>query len=375
MKIENSKPFWYNVFAENTIPPRKEEVLMQKIVSVSCPKCNNSQKLYRYGKDKFGNQKYQCRKCFHQFAPDRPVTRAGGLLPPEKRKYPSCPRCGKATFLHHDYDFYTNYRCCDKKCNHSIFVPKPTAISAPSMSKLFGKTDFKRMRYPVHVILMALSMFYLGKNSFRNIALILRIVNNIKVSHTTVSNWCKQFAPLFHNISLELVPLLDFDSDEWHADETVVKVLGKKHYIWFIVDSETRFVLGFHLSPYRNSPQAFTLFDSVKDLGNPNSLVTDRYSAYKIPARSVLDVKHIRVKSFKDDVSNNLIECFNKQFKAWYKTKQGFNSYECANNLISMFVFFFNFVRPHSALSNLTPARVAGLSLSKKQKQRFLLVA
>jgi hypothetical protein len=32
-----------------------------------------------------------------------------------------------------------------------------------SMSKQFGKTDFKRMRYPVHVILMALSMFYLGK--------------------------------------------------------------------------------------------------------------------------------------------------------------------------------------------------------------------
>ena len=243
------------------------------------------------------------------------------------------------------------------------------------MSKLFGKTDFKRMRYPAHVILMALSMFYLGKSSFRNIALILRTVNNIKVSHTTISNWCKQFAPLFHNISLELVPLLNFNSDEWHADETVVKILGKKHYIWFIVDSETRFVLGFHLSPHRNSPQAFSLFDSVKNLGNPNSLVTDRYSAYKVPAKSVLGVNHIRVESFKDDISNNLIECFNKQFKAWYKTKQGFNSYESANNLISMFIFFFNFVRPHSALSNLTPAQVAGLSLSKKEKQRFLLVA
>jgi transposase-like protein len=243
------------------------------------------------------------------------------------------------------------------------------------MSKLFGKTDFKRMRYPVNIILMALSMFYLGKNSFRNIALILRIVNNIKVSHTTISNWCKQFAPLFQNISLELVPMLNFDSDEWHADETVVKILGKKHYIWFIVDSETRFVLGYHLSPNRNSPQAFTLFDSVKDLGKPNALVTDRYSAYKVPAKSVLNVDHIRVESFKDDISNNLIECFHKQFKAWYKTKQGFNSYESANNLISMFVFFFNFVRPHSALSDLTPAQVAGLSLSKKEKQRFLLVA
>ena len=48
----------------------------------------------------------------------------------------------------------------------------------------------------------------------------------------------------------------------------------------------------------------------------------------------------------KDDISNNLIECFNKQFKAWYKTKQGFSSFESANNLISLFVFFFNFVRP-----------------------------
>ena len=370
--MRTPNPLWYNVFAEKQIPPRKEEVLMQKIIPASCPKCNNSQKLYRYGKDKFGNQKYQCRQCFHQFAPDTLNARVGE---PSSRKYPSCPRCNKATFLHHDYDFYSNYRCCDKKCNHSLFVPKPTALSTPSMSKLFGKTDFKRMRYPAHVILMALSMFYLGKSSFRNIALILRTVNNIKVSHTTISNWCKQFAPLFHNISLELVPLLNFNSDEWHADETVVKILGKKHYIWFIVDSETRFVLGFHLSPHRNSPQAFSLFDSVKNLGNPNSLVTDRYSAYKVPAKSVLGVNHIRVESFKDDISNNLIECFNKQFKAWYKTKQGFNSYESANNLISMFIFFFNFVRPHSALSNLTPAQVAGLSLSKKEKQRFLLVA
>jgi len=256
-----------------------------------------------------------------------------------------------------------------------MFVPKPTAISAPSMSKLFGKTDFKRMRYPVHTIIMALSMFYLGKNSFRNIALILRIANNIKVSHTTISNWCKNFAPMFQNISIQLVPLLDFNSDEWHTDETVVKINGIKHYIWFIVDSETRFVLGFHLSPHRDSPQAFSLLNSVKDMGKPSSVVSDRYSAYKVPVKSVLKVNHIRVESFNDDISNNLIECFNKQFKAWYKTKQGFHSFDCANNLISMFVFFFNFVRPHSALNNLTPAQVAGLNLNKNQKQRFLLAA
>lgn len=83
-----------------------------------------------------------------------------------------------------------------------MFVAKPTSILPASMSKLIGKTNFKHMRYPVHIIISALSMFYLGKDSFRNIALILRIVNNIKVSHTTVGNWCKKFAPLFNNLAL-----------------------------------------------------------------------------------------------------------------------------------------------------------------------------
>jgi putative transposase len=345
---------------------------MQKSVSFSCPKCNNAHYFYRYGRDSEGYQKYLCRQCNHQFAPDRPRAGVGQT----ERKYPSCPKCGKATFLHHDHELYSNYHCCDKKCNHSFFVFKGTSISSPSMSSLLGKTDFKRMRYPVHTIVTALSMFYLGKDSFRNISLILQLVFNIKVTHTTISNWSKNFAPLFDNMRLKLLPMLNLNSDEWHADETVVKINGVKYYIWFVIDSETRFIIGFHLSPHRDSPQAFSVLAEAKKSGIPSSIVSDRYAAYKVPVKSVFDdVKHIRVESFKDDISNNLIECFNKQFKAWYKTKQGFCSFQSANNLISMFVFFFNFVRPHSALNGLTPAQVAGLSLSNKQKREYLLVA
>ncbi|WP_040293757.1 IS6 family transposase [Acetonema longum] len=342
---------------------------MVKVYPFRCPKCNNDHSFYRYGKDTLGFQKYLCRECSHQFSPDAPPGR------PRQRPYPSCPRCGKAMFLHHDKKHYANYRCCDKKCNHSIFTPKATAVSPASMSHLFGKTDFKRMRYPIQTILMALTLFYIGKNSFRNIALILRTVMNIPVSHTTISSWCTRFAPLFQSISLELIPLLNFSSDEWHADETVVKIAGVKHYIWFIIDSETRFVLGYHLSPHRDSSQAFSLFHSLSVPGKPQAIVTDRYSAYKGPIKSLADVRHIRVHSFADDITNNLIECFHKQFKAWYKTKQGFCSFDSANNLIAFFVFFFNFVRPHSALNGLTPAHVAGLHLSPKRKRELFLVA
>ena len=180
---------------------------------------------------------------------------------------------------------------------------------------------------------------------------------------------------MFQNIALQLIPALNFNSDEWHADETVVKIQGQKYYLWLILDGETRFVLGFHLSPHRDSPQAFSILEAVKPLGKPKAIVTDRYNAYRVPVKALHEVEHIRVESFHDDITNNLIECFNKQFKAWYKSKQGFASFASANNLISMFIFFYNFVRPHSALNNLTPAQCAGLNLSKKRKRELLLVA
>ena len=51
------------------------------------------------------------------------------------------------------------------------------------------------------------------------------------------------------------------------------------------------------------------------------------------------------------------------------------NSFESANSMIMMFVFFYNFIRPHSSLSDLTPAQVAGLKYSERQQNSLLLVS
>ena len=57
-------------------------------------------------------------------------------------------------------------------------------------------------------------------------------------------------------------------------------------------------VIGFHLSPHRDSPQAVSLFSEVIKLGKPSAIVSDRYSAYKVPVKSIFDgAKHIRVQS------------------------------------------------------------------------------
>ena len=50
---------------------------MAKLYQIHCPKCNNNHSFYRYGKDKAGFQKYLCRKCGHQFAPDAPAGKPG----------------------------------------------------------------------------------------------------------------------------------------------------------------------------------------------------------------------------------------------------------------------------------------------------------
>lgn len=105
-------------------------------------------------------------------------------------------------------------------------------------------------------------MFYFGKNSFRNIASILRTVMSIQVSYTTIGNLCTRFTPMFQNIAIQFIPMLNFNSDEWHTDEAVVKSYCQKYYLWFILSSETRFVLGFHLNSHGDSPQGFPILEA-----------------------------------------------------------------------------------------------------------------
>lgn len=120
---------------QSQVPPRKERVLMEKLYHISCPKCNNNHSFYRYDKDKDRYQKYQCRKCKHQFAPDKPVTE-------RERSYPSCPICGKSSFLHHDYEHYSNYPCCDKNATiHFLYQNQQQSALRQCQSCLAKQTS------------------------------------------------------------------------------------------------------------------------------------------------------------------------------------------------------------------------------------------
>ena len=71
------------------------------------------------------------------------------------------------------------------------------------------------------------------------------------------------------------------------------------------------------------------------------------------------EAKHHTYDSFADDYSNNVLESFNKTFKAWYK--------------ISNFMFYYNFIHSHSSLSKQSPACVAGITYSQEQAKHWFL--
>ena len=198
---------------------------------------------------------------------------------------------------------------------------------------------------------------------------------NIKVSHVTISKWIKKFDKYFKSISDELTKNLYLgDSDEWHADETVVKINAQKYYLWICIDSETRFITSWNLNKSREAECAFSLFKQAKRFGKPNSIVTDGLPSYREPVKNTFEKStHIVVKDFDDDISNNLIESFNKTFKSWYKKTKGFKSFESANSLISNFIFYYNFIKSHSSLSGLTPAQVCGINYTHQEKVNWFI--
>ena len=103
------------------------------INNIFCPRCF-SKNLYRFGKNKLGHQKYQCKQCARQFSPDSNSNK-------NKRPYPKCPICNS------------------RKCNHIHIQVKKTSDFNNISSEFKSKTiSIKRLRTNINVVIDALYM-------------------------------------------------------------------------------------------------------------------------------------------------------------------------------------------------------------------------
>ena len=99
------------------------------------------------------------------------------------------------------------------------------------VQEINSKFNFKQLRTNLNIVIDTLYMYFCVSSSTRGISQYLLHRKNSKTSHVAIYKWIKNFGALFKEISEKYMPKnLNF-SDEWHVDETVIKILGKRYYI------------------------------------------------------------------------------------------------------------------------------------------------
>src|SRR5690242_21793857 len=87
-------------------------------------------------------------------------------------------------------------------------------------------------RFPAEVISHAVWLYFRFPLSLRMVEEMLA-ARGVIVSHETVRQWAMKFGQAFANQIRRRLPR---PGDKWHLDEVVLKIAGKKHWLWRAVD-------------------------------------------------------------------------------------------------------------------------------------------
>ncbi len=230
------------------------------------------------------------------------------------------------------------------------------------------------MKANPQIITASLDLFFKGV-SLRKIADHVKQFYNVKVNNSTVLRWIQRYTELMDSYASDLVPQV---SGKWHADETVENVNGKNRWLWNLMDSESRFLIASRLTKGRTDVDARNLFldglDRTKKA--PETIVTDGLVSYANAYDQTLrykGAKHIRKPRFIDLANNNRIERLHSTMRERTKVMRGFDSDPTANETMQGYRMYYNFIRPHMALKDKTPAEVAGIRVDGENKWLTLI--
>ena len=150
--------------------------------------------------------------------------------------------------------------------------------------------SFKRHRFPPDVIRYAVWLYFRFTLSIRDVEELLA-QRGIEVSREAVRCWVIKFGPLIAaNLRRRRTP----PTGRWHLDEMVVKIGGRRMYLWRAVDDEGE-VLDVLVQRRRNKHAALKLLRRLlKNQGiHPETITTDKLASYRAAARDLnLTTRH-----------------------------------------------------------------------------------
>lgn len=375
-----------------------------------CPECGAPHEyLYRNNGDE---GQLLCKVCGTRFAPTQNRFRKQYTL--------RCPYCGRALSKIKTRKDFDIFRCPSNRCSYYL-------DNLSKLSEDEKRDEQKRSDYKLHYIyrdftedFFAMNLDSLPKNasslrfdkfspkvvglcltyhinyqiSLRRTSDIMWDIHGIRISHQQIANYCKTAAVL-------VKPFVDhYDykpSSDLAADETYIKVHGRKGYIWFIMDALKRSIIGYRCSENRGvgaciltMRQALKYFNDKLPEGF--KFIADGYSVYPLAAMQFehqfgedfhFDITQVIGLTNDDDVSAEFrpykqkIERLNRTFKASYRNTCGYDSFDNANLDLALWVAYYNFLRPHSYFGrkvlNPVPALECVQRMPDKWQQMMLL--
>jgi len=352
---------------------------------VVCPCCNAPHQYIYYNDGKKRTQ-LLCKVCGQLFQAGRRFQR--------KTKY-YCPYCHHALFMWKQRKEVAIYKCRNDNCEYRIrkikklneqerelvktrssqfklayqyreyhFALNELAHCAPEDQSL----NLTRIHNGTNVLGLILAFYVSFALSARKTAYVLRSVFGISLSHQTVLNYAAAAAFYCHSFNMKHKGSIDHISA---GDEAYIKVMGKQNYVFFFISSESLKITAYHVAGNRETLPAIIAMNEAIRTADPEQtiiLVTDGNPSYpagihyinahrdnKLTHKKVIGLQNLDNESETYRAFKQLIERLNRTFKHHIKPSHGFNSFNGAVALVTLFVTHYNFLRPHTSLKWKTP--------------------
>ena len=327
-----------------------------------------------------------------------------------------CPYCNHSLTPKKDRKFFRIHKCVNLKC--PFYLDNLKKVDKQDLDESYGKNKYKLhyiyreftinffkvdldslpqnasslkfRKQSAHIMSLCLTLHINLGLSLRKTTIALRDLYNIRLSHTMVANYAKS-AAVFVKPFVDHYPYED--SGIMSGDETYIKVRGIKAYIWFIMDAVSRSIIGYQVSDNRSvGPCILAMrmaFRRIKKLAQNFKFIADGYSAYPLAAQQFslleenpLDFNITQVIGLTNDDAvstefrpfKQLIERLNRTFKASYRPTCGYDTFDGANYHLSLWVAYYNFLRPHKTKNYQTLNQVDLLSSSDNMPGKWQLL-
>jgi len=250
------------------------------------------------------------------------------------------------------------------------FSQEQLTHSAPHQGE---DTGIFRIYHNLNTLCLILTFHISLAISSRKTAYILQNVFELPASYQTVLNYAKHAATFCHRFNH-----VNKGTGETKqaGDETYIKIQGKNAYTYFFLNPDSRSISAYHIDHTRDTlPATVAMKEAIRTApaDKPIELITDANPSYQAGIQFLnkernkkAHIKNIKVVGLQnlDQVSEEfrpfkqMIERLNRTYKFHVKAANGFNSNNGAIVLTTLFVTFYNFIRPHQSLNYKTPIKI-----------------